>query len=284
MEPMEVVSDPATYRERVARTTQLLRQADAALRDHVTASMQSAMQGHTQGFASFETWYLRRDARLRAEAAQREVLANIVGQGMTQSLNLLLPGSGVFISTLRRGLSSAYGEAVDRMAAFEGGDPQIFLAQQREALEVIRSEFLAQASTIPAADSEAWEALKWEYVFEFESDPNRTDTAPSARIAQIARTYGIPRPGEATIRRIALVVLEEHIAGVLRADSDFMRGAVFSENRQIYVERAARLTAYRHFYAGQPDVYCPVELDLYGVGLLGAGSECLEWRDRNQSN
>lgn len=284
MEPMEITTNPATYRERVARTTQLLRQADAALRDHVMASMQSIMQGHAQGFASFETWYLRRDARLRAEAAQQEVLASILGQGMTQSLNLVLPGSGVFVATLRSGLGTAYGTAVSRMAAFEGGDPQLFLAQEREALEIVRSEFLGQATSIPAADAEAWETLKWEYLFEFENDPNRTDTAPSAHIAQIARIFGLPRPGAATIERVALVVLEEHIAGVLRADSDFMRGAMFSENRRIHVERAARLNAYRRFYAGQPDIYCPVELDLYGVGLLGASLECVEWRDRSHGN
>jgi hypothetical protein len=284
MEPMEIITDPATYRERVARTTQLLRQADAALRDHVMASMQSVMQGHAQGFASFETWYLRRDARLRAEAAQQEVLASILSQGMTQGLNIAIPGSGLFVSALRGGLSRAYSTAVDRMAAFEGGNPQIFLAQQREALEVVRSEFLGQATTIPTADTEAWETLKWEYVFDIEDDPTGTDTAPSARIVQIARTFGIPRPGNDTIRRVALVLLEEHIAGILRADSAFMRGAVFSANRRIYVERAARLNAYRHFYAGQPNIYCPVELELYGVGLLGAGSECLEWRDRNKNH
>jgi hypothetical protein len=49
-----------------------------------------------------------------------------------------------------------------------------------------------------------------------------------------------------------------------------------------YVTAAARSSAYRQVFAGQPDRYCPVEIDLYGLGLLGAGRECRSWQSASR--
>lgn len=242
--------------------------------------MQAIMQGHGCGFTAFQTWYRKRDSRLRAEAANRETVARIFSAGLSQSLNFVLPGSGVFLSALRGGLSGAYSEALSEVASFEGGDPDLFLARQEEAIEAVRSNFLARADSISDELDQAFEDLKWEYVLEYQEDPTATDTDPSPHIRDIAAHYGVPRPNKSTIDRVALSVLESHIKGVLAQDRDFQQGYAVSSfpDSEAYTTAAVRVQAYRHFYAGEPDRYCPVEIELYELALFGLGSECQEWR------
>ena len=77
----EITAIDPPSRDELRRTKDRLMAADAAIRDHINRSMHALMQGHSNGFALFDTWYRARDARLRDEAAQREVIANICGKG-----------------------------------------------------------------------------------------------------------------------------------------------------------------------------------------------------------
>lgn len=267
-------------RDNIHRTNDRLRAADLAIRVHIKGSMDAIMQGHTEGFAVFETWYRQRDARLREEAAQREVIANICGKALGLGLDFVIPGSGLFVKTLRTGLSTAYDQASKSIAAFDGGDPNMFIAEQRRAIEKIRSSYLAQADTIPNQQAQALEEMKWEYVADAEARGD-TSSGLSPHLRQIAAHYGIPEPNAQTIERTKLAVLEGHIRAVYEADQDQQfaaRATSGFSTPEGYFTAISRTSAYRHAYAGQPDKYCPVELDMLGYGLMGAGQECRRWR------
>jgi hypothetical protein len=278
-------------RENLQRTTERLRQADLAVRIYIRSSMEAVMQGHQEGFALFENWYRRRDARLREEAAKREVVANICGKVLPHALDFVVPGSGVFVKTLRTSLTFAYNQAATHLTQFAGGDPDLFIAAQREALERIRSSFLAQADQIPNQQANALETLKWEFLYDLEETAT-TSTDLSPRVRQMAAHYGIPAPDAATLERVKLSVLESHISGALEADSDFMLAARTTSGFSVpyYLTAIARINAYRQAFAGQPDRYCPVEIRFLGLGLgwnlgaaaRGAGRECTAWASRHR--
>jgi hypothetical protein len=64
--------------------------------------MHALMQGHSNGFALFDTWYRARDARLRDEAAQREVIANICGKALGLGLNVMVPTVGSIVEIINK--------------------------------------------------------------------------------------------------------------------------------------------------------------------------------------
>lgn len=278
------VDEIVVSRDDIHRTNDRLRAADLAIRVHIRGSMETIMQGHTEGFALFETWYRRRDARLREEAAERQVIANICGKALGLGLNFVIPGSGLFVSALRTGLTTAYDQATQRIAAFDGGDPNMFIAEQRQAIERIRSSYLAQADTMPNQQPQAVEEMKWEYLADAEARGD-TSSGLSPHVRQIAAHYGIPEPNAPTIERTKLAVLEAHIRGVYEADPDQQfaaRATSGFSTPEGYFTAISRTAAYRHAYAGQPDRYCPVELDMMGYGLMGAGLECRRWRNASR--
>jgi hypothetical protein len=272
-------------RENLQRTEERLREADVAVRLYIHFSMEVLMQAHQEGFALFDNWYRLRDARLRKEAAQRQVITNICGQLLPEALNIVIPGSGVFVKTVRTGLKMAYNEAARRIGRFDGGDPDLFISQQRQAIENIRSSFLAQAEQIPNQHAKALDMLKWEHFYDLERGTTSSDLSP--RMRKMMALYGIPAPDKPTIERVKLSVLESHISAVLEADSDFMGGWVASgfSRRATYVTATARINALRQAFPGEPDKYCPDEIKLYGLGIgfnlgaafRGAGTECAAW-------
>ena len=268
--------------DNLRQTNALLRQSDLALRVYLRASMDAIMQGHQEGFALFENWYRQRNASEREAAASMQTVIDICSAGLSLGLNYAIPGSGLFVTTLRSGLKKAYDATAAQVNSFPSGDPSLFLAAQRQALEHIRSEFLAQADTLPGEQAEGWDILKWEYVFDIEDRPSETSSDLSAFMRQLARQYGIPQPNAATIERTKLIVLEKHIRAVLVHDRSFMQGWVVNghfPNRSRYIDAAARLKTYRHTFSNQPDRFCPVEIDLYGLGMMGATRVCRTWRD-----
>jgi hypothetical protein len=274
------VEEIVVNRDDIHRTNDRLRAADLAIRVHIRASMQAIMQGHTEGFAVFETWYRRRDARLREEAAQRQVIASIFGKALGLGLDVVIPGSGLFVKALRTGLTTAYDQAAQAINAFDGGDPNMFIAEQGQAIERVRSSYLAQADTMPDQLPQAVEEMKWEYLADAEARGD-TSSGLSPHLRQIAAHYGIPEPNAQTIERTKLAVLEAHIRGVFEADPDQQfaaRATSGFSSPERYFTAISRTTAYRHAYAGQPDRYCPVELDMMGYGIMGAGQECRRWR------
>lgn len=274
------VEEIVVTRGEIQRTNDRLRAADLAIRVHIRGSMDTIMQGHTEGFALFETWYRRRDARLREEAAERQVIASIFGKALGLGLNSMIPGSGVFVSGLRTALTTAYDQASQRVAAFDGGDPNMFIAEQRQAIERVRSSYLVQADTMPNQQPQAVEEMKWEYLADAE-ERGDTSSGLSPHLRQIAAHYGIPQPDATTIERVKLAVLEAHVRGVFEADPDQQFAARATSGfttPEGYFTAISRTSAYRHAYAGRPDKYCPVELDMMGYGLMGAGMECRRWR------
>ena len=271
-----IVGDPDNFR----RTQQLLISADAATMDYINRSMESIEQGYRLAYTDFRQWYIERDAAKRKEAAQTATIAKIFSFGLSRGLDVMLPGSGVFLDVLKGGLKQAYSSLAASATSVPGGNVDVFLAAHDRTLEEIVSAVMAAGETFRDNHPEEWEMVKWEFVFH-KLDSNDETAEMPAGAAKLLKELGVPPASERQRERIRLDVLEARILAVLEADKMFM--IANGPSGSWTAIRAARLTAYRHVYRGKPEVYCPVEIDLYGMpsGMLdinSAGKECVNWK------
>lgn len=278
---------------------QYLREAEPHVRRYVEDSLGRQQDAVAMAFRDFAAWYRHRIAEDNAESLAQQQLATLLGTGLQHALSVMLPGSGVVVSTIRAAGNTIYSQVI----ANTGGDttnPQTYIdavSGELEDSEALRETFAdAMFNTIDNQTlRDRVEAIKFEYAMERRAAERlasqaMTELRPDTCSGQMLADLGILRPSEANFHRTRREVLEQLMYETLCIEH---RGNPVGncETTQYQIRAAAEGGARRLIQVGRANVarmwdltdsedlaaICPDDYYPFGA-FSGPHRDCREWK------
>ncbi len=207
----------------VAEYSESLRNSDTPLRTYTQDSIGGIERAAASALTLFRAWYVHRVNQDNAEALANRQIAEIVGQGLSAGMNLLLPGSGTVVSKIRQYSQAAYSYAVSQ-APSGTTNPEPYLQSLETRLTNNNTRLLNLMNELFHGNElelrEQMQMIRMEYVgeqLELQADgsdlANRQSPGPSTR--QLLNQVGIPEPIDAHFNRVRLETLTNMINRVI---------------------------------------------------------------------